>query len=56
MRDLESYDNVFLDKLLGVHISDIRQGLSFNPLSKVVRADQQIPFVSCCLRERINDI
>ena len=38
-RDPEPGDNVFLDKLLGVHISDIRQGLGFNPLNKVVCAN-----------------
>ena len=51
MRDPELGDNVFPDKLLGVHISDVRHGLSFNPLSKIVSADQQIPLVPYCLRK-----
>ena len=51
MRDPESSDNIFPDKLLGIHISDIRQGLSFNPFSKVVCVDEQIPLVPCYFRE-----
>ena len=39
MRDSESGDNVFPHKLLGVYVSDICQGLSFNPFDEVVRAD-----------------
>ena len=38
-RDPKPCDNVFPDKLLGVYVSDIHQGFSFNPLSEVVRAD-----------------
>ena len=38
-RDPEMCDNVFPSKFLGIHIPDICQGLSFNPLSKVVRID-----------------
>ena len=56
IRDPELGDNIFPNKLLDVHISDIRQGLSFNLLNKVVSANQQIPFVLCCLGERANDI
>ena len=39
MRDLESGDNVFPNKLFDVHISNICQGLSFNPFGEIVRAD-----------------
>jgi len=38
-RDPEPRDNVFPKKLLSVHISDVRQGFCFNPLSKIVSAD-----------------
>ena len=40
MRYSEASDNVLLDKLLYVHISDIRQRLSFNLFGEIVRADQ----------------
>ena len=39
MRDSESGDNVFLNKLLGVHVLDVCQGLSFNLFGEVVCAD-----------------
>ena len=56
MRDLESGDNVFPDKLLGVHISNICQGLGFNPFGEVACADQQISLVTCCFGEKANNI
>ena len=39
MRYFEVGDNVLPDKLLYVHISDIRQRLSFNPFGEIVCAD-----------------
>ena len=39
MRYSEAGDNVLLEKLLYVHISDIRQRLSFNPFGEIVCAD-----------------
>ena len=54
--DPKTCDNVFPNKLLGIHIPDICQGLSFNPLSKVVRADQLIPHIPCYLGERVNNV
>ena len=39
MRDLEPGNNVFPNKLLGVHIFDICQRFSFNPFSKIISAD-----------------
>ena len=38
-RDPELCDNVFPNKFLSIHILDICQGLSFNPLSEVVHVD-----------------
>ena len=55
-RDPESCDNFFSNKFLGIHIPDICQGLSFNPLSEVVYADQQIPLIPCCLGEMTNNV
>ena len=40
MSDLELGDNVFPDKLLGVHISNIRQGFSFDPFGEIICVDQ----------------
>ena len=56
MRDLEPDDNVFPEKIFGVHISDICQGLSFNPFDEIVHADQQISLVPCCFGGRANNI
>ena len=39
MRDSELGDNVFPNKLLGIHISNVCQGLGFNLFGEVVRAD-----------------
>ena len=39
MRDSESGDNIFPHKLLGVHVLDVCQGLSFNPFGEVARVD-----------------
>ena len=39
MRDSESGDNIFPNKLLGVHVPDVCQGLGFNPFDEVIRAD-----------------
>ena len=39
MRDLETCDNMFPNKFLGIHILDVCQGLYFNPFGEVVRAD-----------------
>ena len=56
MRDPKPYDNVFPDELLSIHISDICQGFSFNPFSEIVRVDQQIFLVFCCLGKRLDNI
>ena len=56
MRDPESGKNVFANKLLGIHISDICQRFSFNLFSKIISADQQITFVPDCFGERANYI
>ena len=38
-RDPEPCDNIFSNEFLGIRIPDICQGLSFNPLSEVIRAN-----------------
>ena len=55
-RDPELGDDVFLDNLFGVNVSDIRQGFSFYPFSEVISADEQIPFVPYCLRKWLDNI
>ena len=40
VRDLKLSDNIFPYKSLDVYISDIWQGLSFNPFGEVISADQ----------------
>ena len=55
-RDPKTRDNVFPNKLLGIYIPDICQGLSFNPLSKVVHANQLIPLVPYYLGEKVNNV
>ena len=39
-KDPELCDNVFSNKFLGIHVLDICQGLSFNPLHEVICANQ----------------
>ena len=56
MRDPKPGDNIFPDKFLGIHLSDVRQGLDFNPFDEIVCADQQISLVTCCFRKRTNNI
>ena len=52
----EVSDNVFPEKLLCVHISDIRQRLNFDPFGEIICANQQILLVSCCFRKGANNI
>ena len=42
----ESSNDILLDKSVDIYISDISQRFSFDPLSKIIHADQQILFVS----------
>ena len=50
-RDSKPSDNIFPNKSLGIHVPDIRQWFSFNPLGEVIHTDQQISLIPCCLRE-----
>ena len=52
MKNPKSGDNIFLNKSLGIHVPDICQWFSFNPLGEVIRADQQPSLIPYCLRER----
>ena len=56
VRNSKPSDNIFPNESLGIHLPDIRQWLSFNPLSEVVYADQQISLIPCCLREKTYDV
>ena len=42
----KSCDNIPPNKLLNIYVSDVCQGLSFDPFSEVVCADQQILLIS----------
>ena len=55
-RDPESCNNVSPEKSFSVYISDVSQWLDFDPLGEVIRADQQISLVSCCLGEEAYNI
>ena len=55
-RDSKLSDNIFPNKSLGIHISDICQWFNFNPLGEVIHADQQIPLIPYCLKERIYNV
>ena len=50
-----SYD-ILPDESFDVYISDISQRFSFDPLSKIICADQQVLFVSKCFKERTYNI
>ena len=39
MRDPKPSDNIFLNKSLGIHVPDICQWFSFNPLDEVICAN-----------------
>ena len=52
----KSCNNVSPNKLLHVYVFDVRQGLSFNPLSEVVCADQQVLLVSYGFRKRVDNV
>ena len=56
VRDPESGDNVFPDKFLSIHISDVHQRFNVNPLGEIVFADQQIFLVTCCFGKGTNNI
>ena len=55
-RDSKPSDNIFPNKSLGIHIPDICQWFSFNPFNEVICADQQIPLISYCLREKTYNV
>ena len=50
-RDSKLSNNIFPNKSLGIHIPNICQWFNFNPFGEVIRANQQIPLIPCCLRE-----
>ena len=56
MGDSKSCDNIFPNKSFGIHVFDICQWFSFNPFGEIVYADQQIPLISCHLREIAHNI
>ena len=49
--DSKPSENIFPNKLFGIHILDICQWFSFDPFGEVIYADQQIPLISRCLRQ-----
>ena len=51
MGDPKPSDNIFPNKSLSIHVLDICQWFSFNPLGEVIRADQQPSLIPYCLRE-----
>ena len=55
-RDSKPSDNIFPNKSLCIRIPNICQWFSFNLLSEVIRASQQISFIPCCLRERTYNV
>ena len=56
MRDPKPSGNIFPNKSLGIHVLDICQWFSFNPLGEVIRANQQSSIIPYCLREMPYDI
>ena len=51
MRDSKPSDNILPNKFFSIRISDICQKFSFNPLSKVIRANQLVSFIFCHFRK-----
>ena len=56
VRDPKLKDNVFPNKSLSIHIIDICQWFSFNPLDQVIRVDQQPSLIPYRLRKKSNNI
>ena len=56
MRNSKPSDNILSNKFFGVHVLDICQWFNFDPLGKVIRANQQIPLIPYCLKERAYNI
>ena len=56
MRNSKPSDNILSNKFFGVHVLDIFQWFNFDPLGKVIRANQQIPLIPYCLKERAYNI
>ena len=52
----KSCNNVPSYKLLHIYISDVRQGLSFDPFIEVFCADQQVLLVSYGFRKRADNV
>ena len=46
IRNPEPSNDILPDKFFDIYISDISQRFSFDPLGKIICADQQILFVS----------
>ena len=56
MRDPKPSYNIFPNKSLGIHVPNVSQWFSFNPLGKVICVDQHVPLISCSLRKRTYNI
>ena len=56
VRNPKPSDNIFPHKSLSIHISDVRQGLSFSPFGKVINVNQKSFTVSCCFREKSHNV
>ena len=56
MGDSKLCDNIFPEKSFCVHVPDIRQWLNFDPLSKIVYPDQQVPLIPCYFGEKAYDV
>ena len=56
MGNPESSNDILPDKPFDIHVSDISQRFNFDPLGKIICADQQILFISYCFREKTYNI
>ena len=56
MRNLKLSDNVLPNKPFGIHVHNVRQWLSFNPLGKVISIDQKPSPVSCYFGEEPHNV
>ena len=56
MKDSKPSDNILPNKFFSIRIFDIGQRFSFNPLCKVIHANQQISFIPCRFRKRTYNV
>ena len=51
VRNFESSDDIFLNKFLGINVSNVCQWLSFDPFCEIIHVDKKKSSVPCRFRK-----